>query len=103
MSVQVQFSFDVVIGRGWEARLRCEMSTGPSRLISPKAARRSASAAKARLMELAEEIIAVLGQDPNAEIRVNLEIHADYPNGASDQIKRAVTLWTGLKTAEREG
>jgi len=49
------------------------------------------SAAKTRLIELAEEIIAVLGQDPNAEIRVSLEIHADYANGASDQIKRAVT------------
>jgi predicted AAA+ superfamily ATPase len=66
----------------------------------------SPSAAKARLIDLAEEIIAVLGQDPNAEIRVNLEIHADYPNGASDQIKRAVTLnakMLGLKTAEWEG
>lgn len=51
----------------------------------------SAGAAKAKLMEMVDEIIAVLAQDPNAEIRVNLEIHADYPGGASDQIKRAVT------------
>jgi hypothetical protein len=66
----------------------------------------SPGAAKARLMELAEEIIAVLAQDPNAEIRVNLEIHADYPNGASDQIKRAVTenaKMLGMKMAEWEG
>jgi len=57
-------------------------------------------------MELAEEIIAVLGQDTNAEIRVSLEIHADYPNGASDQIKRAVTenaKMLGLKTSEWDG
>lgn len=57
-------------------------------------------------MELAEEIIAVLGQDPNAEIRVSLEIHADFPSGASDQIKRAVTenaKMLGMKMAEWEG
>lgn len=53
-----------------------------------------------------EEIIAVLGQDPIAEIRVSLEIHADFPGGASDQIKRAVTenaKTLGLKAAEWEG
>jgi len=65
----------------------------------------SPSAAKARLMELAEEIIAVLGQDPNADIRIYLEIHAEYPNGVSDQIKRAVTEngnTLELKTSEWE-
>jgi len=57
-------------------------------------------------MELAEEIISVLGQDPNAEIRVNLEIHADCPNGAADQIKRSVTenaRMLGLKVAKWDG
>ncbi|NCD25338.1 MAG: hypothetical protein EOL86_07080 [Deltaproteobacteria bacterium] len=65
----------------------------------------SAGSAKARLTELAEEIIAVLAQDPNAEIRVNLEIHAEYPDGVSDQIKRALTensRMLGLKMAEWE-
>jgi hypothetical protein len=44
-----------------------------------------------RLVQIAEEIIAVLASDPNATMRINLEINADFPAGASDQIKRAVS------------
>ena len=47
--------------------------------------------AKVRLVQIAEEIIAVLGSDPNATVKVTLEISADFPNGASDQVKRAVS------------
>src|SRR5271166_244115 len=47
--------------------------------------------AKVRLVEIAEEIIAVLSSDPNATVKVTVEIAADFPDGASDQIKRAVS------------
>jgi hypothetical protein len=40
---------------------------------------------------VAEEIISVLAADPNAEIEITLEISAEFPTGASDQIKRAVS------------
>jgi hypothetical protein len=44
-----------------------------------------------RLVQIAEEIVAVLGTDPNAIVKVTLEIAAEFPDGASDQIKRAVS------------
>jgi hypothetical protein len=46
--------------------------------------------AKMRLVQLAEEIIANLVSDPQAELKITVEITADFPNGAADQIKRAV-------------
>jgi predicted AAA+ superfamily ATPase len=51
----------------------------------------NASTAKMRMVQVAEEIIAVLAADPNAEVNVAVEIQAGFPSGASDQIKRAVT------------
>ena len=51
----------------------------------------SASAAKFRLVQIAEEIIAVLNSDPNAAVTVTVEISADFPDGATDQVKRAVS------------
>ncbi len=42
-------------------------------------------------MQIAEEIIAVLAADPNAEVKVSVEIQAHFPNGALDQTKRAVS------------
>jgi predicted AAA+ superfamily ATPase len=51
----------------------------------------NASTAKMKLVSVAEEIIAVLAADPNASVKVTLEISADFPNGASDQTKRAVS------------
>lgn len=51
----------------------------------------NAATAKMRLVQIAEEIIAVLASDPNAKVTVSVEINAEYPNGASDQIKRAVS------------
>jgi hypothetical protein len=50
----------------------------------------SATTAKMKLVSIAEEIIAVLASDPNATVKVTLEISADFPNGASEQTKRAV-------------
>jgi hypothetical protein len=61
--------------------------------------------AKMGLVQIAEEIIAVLTADPNAEIKVSVEIRANFPNGAQDQTKRAVsenTRTLGFKTAEWE-
>jgi predicted AAA+ superfamily ATPase len=49
------------------------------------------SAAKMHLVQVAEEIISLLASDPNASVNITLEIDADFPSGASDQIKRAVT------------
>ncbi len=51
----------------------------------------ASSAAKFRLVQIAEEIIAVLNGDPNASIKVTVEISADFPDGATDQVKRAVS------------
>jgi uncharacterized protein len=43
-----------------------------------------------RLVQMAEEIIAVLGTDPNATVTVVLEVSADFPAGATETVKRAV-------------
>ena len=51
----------------------------------------NASTAKMRMVQVAEEIIAVLAADPNAEVKVAVEIQVSFPSGASDQTKRAVT------------
>ena len=51
----------------------------------------TASTAKMRLVQVAEEIIAVLAADPNADVKVTVEIQVNFPSGASDQTKRAVT------------
>ncbi len=50
-----------------------------------------ATTAKMKLVSIAEEIIAVLAADPNAKLKITLEIEADFPSGASDQTKRAVS------------
>ena len=43
------------------------------------------------MVQIAEEIVNVLASDPNATVKVSVEISAEYPAGASDQIKRAVS------------
>jgi hypothetical protein len=58
-----------------------------------------------RLVQVAEEIIAVLAADPNAEVKVTLEIQVGFPSGVSDQTKRAVTenaRTLGFKNADWE-
>lgn len=69
--------------------------TGPT--VAPKAkafrgtVEVSASLAKSKLRSIAEEVIELLNTDPNANIRVTLEIDAEFPQGASDTIKRGVS------------
>jgi hypothetical protein len=58
-----------------------------------------------RLVGLADETIALLSSDPSAAVRVVVEISADFPEGASDKLKRDVSENTrslGLKHAEWE-
>lgn len=65
----------------------------------------NASTAKLRLVQIADEIIAALAADPNAEVKVSVEIQANFPNGAKDQTKRAVSenaRTLGFKNADWE-
>lgn len=43
------------------------------------------------MVQVAEEIIALLTADPNAEVNVTVEVQVSFPTGASDQTKRAVS------------
>lgn len=71
--------------------------TPPTPGGSPKAhnfigtAEVNASTAKMRLVQIAEEVISVLASDSQATVKVSVEITADFPDGASDQVKRAVS------------
>lgn len=65
----------------------------------------NAATAKLRLVQIAEEIIFVLAADPNAEIKISVEIQADFPAGVKDQTKRAVSenaRSLGIQSAEWE-
>jgi hypothetical protein len=65
----------------------------------------SAAIAKLRLVEIADEIVSVLISDPNASVRVVVEISAEFPQGAKDGVKRAVSenaKSLGLKSADWE-
>ncbi|MEQ1824158.1 MAG: DUF499 domain-containing protein [Fimbriimonadaceae bacterium] len=65
----------------------------------------NASTAKMRMVQVAEEIIAVLASDPNAEVNITVEIQVNFPSGASDHTKRAVTenaKTLGFKNADWE-
>jgi hypothetical protein len=58
-----------------------------------------------RLVQLADEIISVLSSDPNALVKVTVDIAAEFPDGATDQMKRAVSenaQTLGLKTSDWE-
>lgn len=57
--------------------------------------------AKMRMVQLADEILGLLCSDPNASVKVTVEISAEFPEGVSDQLKRSVTENSnslGLKT-----
>ena len=61
--------------------------------------------AKSKLVKIADEVIAILNGDPNATVRITLEIDADFPAGASDQVRRAVSenaASLGFKTKDWE-
>lgn len=49
------------------------------------------SGAKMQMVNVADEIITLLASDPNAVLKVSIEINADFPEGASDQIKRSTS------------
>lgn len=51
----------------------------------------NATLAKSRLNTLAEEIIVLLASDPNATVRVTVEIDASFPQGVSDSLRRSVS------------
>lgn len=51
----------------------------------------SAATAKMRLVEIADEVVSVLASDPNASVRIVVEISAEFPDGASESMKRAVS------------
>ncbi len=51
----------------------------------------NATAAKVRLVQIADEIISLLTSDPQASVKVTVEISAEFPGGASEQVKRAVS------------
>jgi predicted AAA+ superfamily ATPase len=51
----------------------------------------SPTASKMRLQEIAEELISLLTKDPNATVKIALEINAEFPDGVTDQIRRAVS------------
>jgi hypothetical protein len=51
----------------------------------------NAATARMRLVEIAEEIISILASDSLASVKVSVEISADFPEGVSDHIKRAVS------------
>jgi len=61
--------------------------------------------AKMRMVQIAEEIVSVLVADPNASVKVVVEISAEFPDGARDQLRRAVSENSrslGLKSADWE-
>jgi hypothetical protein len=61
--------------------------------------------AKMRMVQIAEEIVSVLISDPNASVKVVVEISAEFPDGAKDTVKRAVSenaRSLGLKSADWE-
>ncbi len=81
-------------------------STSPSKVKSfHGSAVVAPAAAKMRLVQIAEEIIAALAADPNAEVKVRIEIEANFASGARDETKRSVSenaKTLGFNTAEWE-
>ena len=64
-----------------------------------------ATTAKMRLVQLADEIVSVLNSDPSASVRLVVEISAEFPEGTTETVKRAVSenaRSLGLKTADWE-
>jgi predicted AAA+ superfamily ATPase len=67
------------------------MATAPKALSFHGSIQVKPNAAKVHLVQIAEEIISILAADPNASLSITLEISAEFPSGASDQIRRAVS------------
>lgn len=63
----------------------------------------NASNAKTRMVEIAQEVINALASDPNANVKVTVEIRAEFPQGVPDQVRRVVSenaASLGFKTKE---
>jgi hypothetical protein len=64
-----------------------------------------AATAKMRLVQLADEIVSVLDSDPSASVKLVVEISAEFPEGATETVRRAVSenaRSLGLKSADWE-
>ena len=64
-----------------------------------------AATAKMRLVQIADEIVSLLASDPNATIRVTVEIVAEFPAGVGDSVRRGVSenaTSLGFKTKDWE-
>jgi hypothetical protein len=65
----------------------------------------NATLAKSRLITIADEVIALLASDPNATVRITLEIDAEFPQSTTEVIKRGVSenaTSLGFKTKDWE-
>ena len=51
----------------------------------------NATTAKVEMVQVADEIIQLFANDPNAELSVTLEIAASFPDGASEQMRRSIS------------
>jgi hypothetical protein len=100
-------------GGGAEPPPREPTPGGSGASVAPQAKVRSfhgmaevaSATAKMRLVQLADEIITVLSSDPNAAVKITVDIAAEFPDGATDQVKRAVSenaRSLGLKSADWE-
>ena len=61
--------------------------------------------AKMQFAQLSDEIVSVLVSDPNASVNVVVKISAEFPDGAKETVKRAVSengRSLGLKSADWE-
>jgi predicted AAA+ superfamily ATPase len=76
-------------------------TTTPSPAVAPKTksfhgtVEVAPTLAKVQLLKIADEIISLLAADPNADVKVRLEISADFPAGAPDHVKRGVSENSG--------
>jgi hypothetical protein len=65
----------------------------------------NAATARMKLITLADEVIALLANDPKATVKVAVEITASFPHGVADHTKRSVTenaAQLGFKTRDWE-
>jgi hypothetical protein len=61
--------------------------------------------AKMRFVQIADEMVSLLASDPKASVKVFVEISAEFPDGATETVKRAVSENAnslGLKSADWE-
>lgn len=89
--------------------LKLPISPPPGTQPKPKSFHGTAeitpATAKMRMVQIADEIVSLLVSDPNASVKVVVEISAEFPDGAADSLKRNVSENSrslGLKSADWE-